>query len=309
MTPRLEMQATKQSPPECIWSQAGVVLKKSCRKEMDCAACRFDHALRRTAEHNRRMRARGRQPEGKKGRIVSWQENMLRLPPSNRPCIHHMKGHIDFKACSNEYRCGTCEFDQYFEDQYAVHVAVRPVQLAEVGGFKIPQGVYLHRGHTWVKLEEGASVRIGLDDFAFRVLGSPDRIEAPLVGKSVVADQPLIHLQRGDRHAGVLSPVNGVVTAINAELRRDARSVDRAPYTEGWVMRVHAPELRKDLKNLMIGNETGAFLEKEIDQLYEILEETAGPLAADGGQIAPDVFGNLPEIGWQRLVKTFLRTE
>ena len=296
-------------PPECIWSQAEVVRRKACEKGFDCTPCHFDRTLRRTAEENRRLSAIGLPPSGKKGQIVSWQEKLLLLPTWRRPCIHHLKGCIEFRACNQEYRCGSCEFDQYFEDQFTVHTVVRPVEVSEVSGFKIPQGFYLHRGHTWVKIEEGTSVRIGLDDFALRLLGSPDRIEAPLLGKAVSRNKAAIHLYREPHHAEVLSPVEGVVTAINVNLRDDARHIEQDPYADGWILKVDAPDLRTDLKNLMIGKETESFLEKESDDLFRIIEETAGPLAADGGDIGSNLFGNLPAMGWERLTHRFLRTK
>ena len=46
----------------------------------------------------------------------------------------------------------------------------------------------------------------------------------------------------------------------------------------------------------------------EVERLYEVIEETAGPLAADGGYLADDIYGNLPEIGWENLTKAFLKT-
>jgi hypothetical protein len=45
-----------------------------------------------------------------------------------------------------------------------------------------------------------------------------------------------------------------------------------------------------------------------VDQLEHMIEEVAGPLAADGGYLADDIFGNLPGLGWDRLRKTFLKT-
>jgi hypothetical protein len=39
-----------------------------------------------------------------------------------------------------------------------------------------------------------------------------------------------------------------------------------------------------------------------------MIEEVAGPLAADGGYLAEDIFGNLPGLGWGRLTKAFLKT-
>ncbi len=47
----------------------------------------------------------------------------------------------------------------------------------------------------------------------------------------------------------------------------------------------------------------------EVDRLFQMIEETAGPLAADGGTLGDDLFGNLPEVGWERLERVFFRTE
>jgi hypothetical protein len=39
-----------------------------------------------------------------------------------------------------------------------------------------------------------------------------------------------------------------------------------------------------------------------------MIEEVAGPLAADGGYLANDIYGNLPDIGWNNLTKAVLKT-
>jgi glycine cleavage system H lipoate-binding protein len=57
--------------------------------------------------------------------------------------------------------------------------------VLDIKGFRIPQGYYLHSGHTWIKVEESSTVRVGIDEFAQRLLGPFDRIEAPLLGKEV----------------------------------------------------------------------------------------------------------------------------
>ena len=50
-----------------------------------------------------------------------------------------------------------------------------------------------------------------------------------------------------------------------------------------------------------------------MDQESRELMNLTGPeyeqLAATGGEPIRDVFGHFPEIGWDRLVRTFLRTE
>lgn len=303
---QLQKQETSNLQP-CIWMQAGVVRKKDCRIDYDCAACRYDRALRRTVRKNKAQRQAGKTPGGKRGRLMAWQDKLNERPVGKRPCLHHMKGHIGFRPCTNEYRCGNCEFDQFFDDQYTVHAVVRPVAELDIEGVKVPQGYYLHRGHAWVKIEEHATVRIGLDDFAWRLLGPPDRIDAPLVGKTVDQDKPSVNLTRGSKTAQVLSPISGVVTDVNPRLREQGDIAFANPYTEGWILRVHSKNLRTDLKNLTIAQETERFLVEEVDRLHALIE-AAVPLAADGGQIGPDLYGNLPVIGWENLTRAFLHT-
>ena len=287
--------------------RAGVVPKKFCRLQYQCAACAYDRAMRRVASENKQVAKEGQVPKGKRSRIVFWKDKLRELPAWKQPCLHHMIGHIGFRACTHDYYCGSCEFDQYFSDQFAVHAVVQPVDVLEIKGFKIPQGFYLHPGHTWVKIEEGDMVRVGLDDFALRLLGPLDQIEAPLMGKQLENNRADITLTRGRNNARLLSPVSGVVMDVNLELREKGSRVAQDAYAEGWILRLHCTNLRQELKNLMIGDQAGEFIDQEVDELYRVIEETAGPLAADGGYLSDDIFGHLPQIGWQKLIRKFLR--
>jgi glycine cleavage system H lipoate-binding protein len=304
---RLENRQKSNTDP-CIWMQAGVVYRRICQSDYQCTTCRFDRALRRACEKNNRLKEHGKTLKGKQGKIVFWKEKLKERPQWQRPCLHHMKGCIEFKACNREYRCENCEFDQYFNDQYTVHAVVRPVDFLDIDGFKIPQGFYLHRGHAWMKVEEGSEVRMGVDDFALRLLGPLDQIEAPLVGKTLKQDRADIMMRRGRNKAKILSPISGVVTAINPKLRERGDLSNQDPYSDGWVLRAHSKNLRQDLKNLMIGRETEDFFAKEVDRLYSVIEEEAGPLAVDGGQLGHDIYGSIPQVGWKRLVNRFLHT-
>lgn len=292
----------------CIWMQAGVVRRKYCELAFDCTTCRYDRAMQRTARENQRLRRKGQQPKGKRGRIAFWRDKLRESPVTRRPCLHHMKGRIDFRACTNDYQCGNCDFDQYFNDQFTVHAIVQPVELSDIKGIKLPQGYYLHSGHCWAKLEADSAVRIGLDDFALRLLGPLDKIEAPLMGKTVEQGRGDIRLRRDDHTAALLTPVTGVVTDINPGLREKGSQANQDPYSDGWVMRLHATDLRHDLKHLMFGSQASDYIDDEVERLHEVIEETAGPLAADGGQLGPDIYGSLPEIGWNRITKQFLRS-
>jgi len=79
-------------------------------------------------------------------------------------------------------------------------------------------------------------------------------------------------------------------------------------FSGGWIMRVHPENLRQDLKNLMINTETRDFMVGEAEQLYQVIEEVGGPLSTDGGYLGDDIYGSMPQLGWERLIKLFFRT-
>jgi len=292
----------------CIWMQAGVVRTKMCRRAFDCNGCRFDRTLRQLARENREKSAAGKPVSGRRGRIVFWADKLRELPAQRRPCLHHLKKRIGFRPCTNDYLCSNCEFDQYFQDQFTVHAILKPVGMEDVHGVKIPQGIYLHRGHTWVGLASGGQVRIGLDAFAARLLGPMDTIQLPLMGKPVQRDQVGIRMNRGALNTALLAPVSGVVTAFNPEVSDDPGAVPADPYGKGWLLMVQPTQLRDDLHNLQMGSEATAYMAAEIDSLYRAVESELGPLATDGGDLADDILGQLPPACWDRVARQFLRT-
>ncbi len=302
----LDNQQTNTAPA-CIWMQAGVVGKKDCFQDYHCTTCRFDRALQRVCTENALLRKQGIVPDGKKGEISCWKERLRQMPLAKRPCIHHMKDCIGFRACHRDYHCFKCDFDQYFNDQYTVYTVVKPVDFSDIDGVKLPMGYYLHPGHTWIKIEKNNEVRIGIDDFALRMLGPLDRIDAPLVGKEIHQDREEISVFRGSNRATFASPINGVVTAVNFDVRKQGSIANKEPYTDGWVLRVHCNTLRHDLKKLMFMDETENYTKDEVDGLYDILERETGLAAADGGSLGEDIFGNAPGLSWDGLVERFLK--
>ena len=73
-------------------------------------------------------------------------------------------------------------------------------------------------------------------------------------------------------------------------------------------MRLHSNNLRQDLKKLMIGDQAGEYMDEEIGRLYQVIEEEIGPLAADGGYLGDDIYGNLSTASWPKLTRLFLNT-
>ncbi|MGD9237489.1 MAG: glycine cleavage system protein H, partial [Desulfobacterales bacterium] len=61
-------------------------------------------------------------------------------------------------------------------------------------------------------------------------------------------------------------------------------------------------------KQLMVDQDSLSWMNTEVSELEGMIEEVAGPLAADGGYLVDDIYGNLPDLGWKNLTHKFLRT-
>ena len=147
-----------------------------------------------------------------------------------------------------------------------------------------------------------------MEDFALKLLGKADVFDLPLMGKELDQDNVGWGLRRKEDQADVLSPVDGVIMEVNSNVRENAKLVNQKPYEDGWLFMVRTPDIKDTVKRLM--DDTGGmeWMNREVNRLENMIEEVAGPLAADGGFLGEDIYGSLPDLGWKRLTKTFLRT-
>ncbi len=190
----------------------------------------------------------------------------------------------------------------------AVYLAKMVEEFEEVFGLKVPTSRFLHRGHTWVALESGGRVRLGMDDFSQKVLGPGDGLRLPRTGEEMRREEATLALYRGKEQAAVLAPVYGVVEAVNPQVLKRPRLVHDDPYGEGWLMVVAATELTPDLGHLVSGDRSAPWIEGEAMRLLNMLDPSVGATLQSGGGLIDDIYGQFPELGWKRLVKEFLHT-
>lgn len=147
---------------------------------------------------------------------------------------------------------------------------------ARAGEFSIPGGVLISAGHCWAALSQDGSVKVGLDDFARKLIGRIDAIEPPNAGMAVRAGQVLFAVRQGTRRIHFLSPVSGRVLRVNATLNPAAGDLEVTPYHQHWVCVVDADRLDEELPKLRIGQSAVAFFQEDIARFVAYLQETGG---------------------------------
>ena len=277
----------------CIWMQAGAVNFKNCNNFYDCTTCKYDLGMYKRVEQ---------------GKQISWQDAMRRRPNLDRICRHSLTHRIEKRACAYDYQCAGCDFDQFFEDVWVTKTPGPLGEVQEIKGFDVPMGHYFHNGHAWARIESGGYIRVGMDDFSLKLLGRADAFNLPLMGKELDQDNIGWGMKRKDNSADVCSPVDGIIVEVNAKARENPELANREPYGDGWLFMVRNPDIKGTVKKLMSDTSSMEWVHGEVGRLETMIEEVAGPLAADGGYLADDIYGNLPDLGWKNLTNTFLGT-
>jgi glycine cleavage system H lipoate-binding protein len=136
----------------------------------------------------------------------------------------------------------------------ALAVADTPaLEPAWVAGYRMPDALYYHRGHSWARPLDGDTVLVGIDDFARRLIGPAALVKHPSRGDWVRQGGRAFALGQDGRVAHVVSPVEGEVVDVN----RDRHAASEDPYGRGWVLKVKAPNLGENLRNLLSGRASG----------------------------------------------------
>jgi len=173
-------------------------------------------------------------------------------------------------------------------------------------GFSIPEGYCFHPGHTWVLKEDGENARVGVDSFAANLIGKIDRIDVLGSNRWVRQGQKLVTLVSGNQQFDLVSPVEGVVIAINKEALQDPGLIARDPYQNGWIAIVKSPDLAINKKNLVQGGMVAPWLQNSVTRLNGMVAQLAPTMAADGGVPLPGLLMRVtPELR-EKVAKEFL---
>lgn len=175
-----------------------------------------------------------------------------------------------------------------------------------IAGLETPSGYSFHLGHTWMAEQGREMARVGLDSFAANLLGKVERITVIGEQRWVRQGQKLMTLTRDGETVEMLSPLEGVVSAINPEVNRNPQIVLDDPYKAGWVCTIKAPEMETNRRNLMQGSLAASWMHNNMQRLKTMIAEP--DLGQDGGMPVPGLLARLSPEARKQVVSEFLLT-
>jgi glycine cleavage system H protein len=176
---------------------------------------------------------------------------------------------------------------------------------AMVAGFQVPENLRYHAGHTWALSESRELVRVGIDDFASKLVGKIESIALPQRGRWVRQGQKIWTISRDGKSVDMVSPIEGTVTAVNEAVINDPELARKDPYGEGWLVTVQAPDSKINFRNLMGGTLARLWTEASALKLQSRMPMAVGALAQDGGVAVDDLTAHMPDEDWATLTREF----
>lgn len=102
----------------------------------------------------------------------------------------------------------------------------------------IPSNYLFTPSHEWVLDNGDGTVSLGVSDHAQELLGDVVFVELPEIGHTVEVGEEFSLIESVKAASDIYSPVNGEVVAVNEALEDAPETVNEAPYTDGWIVKI-----------------------------------------------------------------------
>ena len=113
--------------------------------------------------------------------------------------------------------------------------------------FKIPdnEGFYFNENDVWVYVI-GDKARLGVTDFVQHSLADIIYFTPPVLGSHVEQFEEAGNIESGKAVFEIVSPVSGVVTAVNEALLDAPELINQSPYEKGWILEMKLTAFSED---------------------------------------------------------------
>lgn len=125
----------------------------------------------------------------------------------------------------------------------------------------VMNGLYYSSSHEWVKVE-GEWGYIGITDYAQKALGNIVYVDMPEIEDEVIQDEEFGAVESVKAASDLISPVSGVVEAVNEELVDSPERINEDAFG-AWIVKVRLTD-SAELDALMDAEAYEAFCKENL---------------------------------------------
>jgi len=133
--------------------------------------------------------------------------------------------------------------------------------------FRLPadEGFYFNDNDIWAYVA-GKRARIGITDYMQKTLGDIMFFTPPELGLRIERYDEAGVIESGKAIFEVLSPVWGIITAVNEKLAEAPEMLNFSPYEQGWIAELELMDFAEDKKLLHTFSSYMPIMKRKVDE-------------------------------------------
>ena len=133
--------------------------------------------------------------------------------------------------------------------------------------FKVPESdYYFNENDCWALVKNGIA-RVGITDFVQQNLSDILFVDFPEVGRELAQFDDVGSVESGKSIFELVSPVSGVVTAINTALEEAPELVNESPYEAGWIAEIRLEQWEEDTEMLIRDEAYYEIMKRKVEEI------------------------------------------
>jgi glycine cleavage system H lipoate-binding protein len=243
---------------------------------------------------------------------MSHSKHRRVIPEGEVACVWMTAGVLGFRLCDREFDCATCPLDRALRN---IPAPGTETEMRTAAGCVLPEDLFFHPGHTWVRVRPGGEFEVGMDDLARRLVHPVLGVRLPHRGEAIAEGRPVFTVKCPVGEVTVTAPFEGIVTRLNGDLDDDPALLHYSPFSAGWAFRAIPENPARALAGLREGREAERWAESECMLVRDLVDvaradrESAGVGAtlADGGQLLESPLAGIAPEAARRILVRVLR--
>ncbi len=103
---------------------------------------------------------------------------------------------------------------------------------------QIPSDLLYAKSHEWLRVAADGQAEVGITDYAQSSLGDITYVQLPKVGATFAAGESFGVVESVKAASDLYAPTAFTVLEVNTALDASPETLNRAPYVDGWMLRV-----------------------------------------------------------------------
>ena len=179
---------------------------------------------------------------------------------------------------------------------------------------RIPQGLHYCKSHMWTHLKKSGYAHVGLNDLFLQLIGEIELENFKNPGERVKKGDLIAKVSQGSKELTIPSPISGVITDVNTDLRKTPGLLNDDPYGRGWIYSIKPNDWNNDTHNCVTSEKAKEWSENELHRFKDFVAnsmkkhspEDAMIVLQEGGQLIKYPLAGMPEEIWKDFQESFL---